>query len=357
MSHDVVEEHIEIGYYGEKISNYLDFGIQIIEADSINTPDLLKLDKHTQWIVCGICWLFLFVGTYFRYFLYSLLFDSYKSKESKPIDTLILIISLIQHVSIVLFVVRLSLVVLNDVNLDQIGAQSFCIASSLIYLFDLCYSCIRSLGISLFRILYIKHDLWLKYDFGENKFLYITLVCGLCLAAVFVTLLNVHGYSHLQRENCMLHPQVQILIQWLEEYNESQGDDSSILYLIVITPIILLILVAMTLAEIMIYCVYFYHIYRHDNSERLRRHLEPEVIRKRNKRNAITFFGQFCSFVFDIGINVCLVLATATFGKKPELWVVILSMKAACFTAMSMVEVLTSSNLRSRMELPFKSKK
>jgi len=110
---------------------------------------------------------------------------------------------------------------------------------------------------------------------------------------------------------------------------------------------------AMTLAEITTYCVYFHHIYLHDNSERIRRFLEPAVIRNRNKRNAITFFGQFCSFVFDIGINICLVIATAAFGNQNGLWTVFFIMKTACFTAMSMVEVLTSNNLRSRMRIPF----
>ena len=171
MGYDVVEENVKIGYYGEQTNNYLNFAIQFLEAESIITPKVLNLDKHIQWTVCGICWVLLFVGTYFRYLLYSFLFDSYKSKESKPIDTLILVISVVQHINIVLFVTRLTLILLNDTNLDQIGAQAFCIASGLIYQFDVCYSCIGSLGISLFRILYIKHDVWLKYGFGEKKYM------------------------------------------------------------------------------------------------------------------------------------------------------------------------------------------
>ena len=352
MSHDVVDKNVAIGYYGEQAKNNLDFTIQILEADSIITPVILKSDKHIQWIICGISWVFLFIGTYFRYFLYSFLFDSYKSKESKPINTLILIASLIQHINIVLFVTRLTLIVLNDVNLDQLGAQSFGTANALIYQFDVVYSCIGSLGISLFRILYIKRDEWLKYDFGENKFMCITLLVGLSLATIFVTSFNINDYTQIQRDNCMTWAQVRRLIEWLEEYKESQGHESTALFWSVITQVVFLILMAMTLAEIMTYCVYFHHIYRHDNSEMVRRLLEPGMIRNRNKRNAITFFGQFCSFVFDIGINICLVIATAAFGKQNGLWTVFFIMKTTCFTAMSMVEVLTSSNLRSRMRLP-----
>ena len=287
--------------------------------------------------------------------MYSFLFDSYKSKENKPIDTLILTISLIRHINIVFFVTRLTLLFSNDVNLDQIGAHSFCTFAAFVYQFDLCYSCIGSLGISLFRILYIKQDEWLKYDFGENKFMCITLLVGLSMATIFVTSFNVNDYSQIQREHCMTIPQLRMVVGWLEEYHESQGHDSTAPFWSVISQVIFLILIIMTLAEITTYCVYFHHIYKHDNSERLARLLEPAVIRKRNKRNAITFFGQFCSFVFDIGINICLVIAIAPLGSKKKLWGVIFIMKTACFTAMSMIEILTSRNLRSRMRLPCKS--
>ena len=153
-----------------------------------------------------------------------------------------------------------------DVNLEQIGAKHFCTACSLIYQFDLCYSCIGSLGISIFRILYIKQDEWLKYDFGEKKFMCITLLFGLSLTAIFVTCFNVHDYSQIQRENCLTQPQIRMLGVWLEEYKESQGGDSTTLFWIVIVQVIFLILIAMTLAEITTYCVYFHHIYQHDNN-------------------------------------------------------------------------------------------
>ena len=354
MNHDVEDKTVAIGHYFEPTTNYLDFTIQILEADSIITPVVLKLDKHIQWIACGICWVFVLIGTYFRYFLYSFLFDSYKSKESKPIDILILIISLVQHCNVVFFVIRLTLLFSYDVNLDQIGAQSFCTAAGIIYHFDLIYSCIGSLGISLFRILYIKQDEWLKYDFGEKKFMCLTLLGGLSLAAIFLSMEYITDYTQIQQENCMTWPQLRLLIVWLEEYKESQGYESTALFWSVIPRVVWLILIAMTLAEITTYIVYFHYIYRHDNSENLARLLEPAVIRKRNKMNAITFFGQFCSFVFDISINILLVIITTAFGNYRASYAVLFILKTASFPAMSMVEVLTSNNLRSRMKLPFK---
>ena len=108
MTHDGVDENIAVGYYDEQSNTYLDFTIHILEADSATTPRIFQLDKHIQWIICGICWAFVIIGTYFRYLLYSFLFDSYKSKESKPIDTLIYIISLIKKINILILVTSLT---------------------------------------------------------------------------------------------------------------------------------------------------------------------------------------------------------------------------------------------------------
>ena len=153
----------------------------------------------------------------------------------------------------------------------------------------------------------------------------------------------------------MTYAQIRVLIEWIEEYKESQGQASTALFWSVLSQVVFLILIAMTLAELTTYCVYFHHIYKHDNSERLSRLLEPAVIRKRNKRNAITFFGQFCSFVFNISINIGIVIATAAFGNQNGKWKIIFIVNTACFIAMSMIEILTSRNLRSRMRLPCKS--
>ena len=47
MSHDVVNENVELGYYREQTKNYSELAIQILEAYSITTPTILKLDKHS----------------------------------------------------------------------------------------------------------------------------------------------------------------------------------------------------------------------------------------------------------------------------------------------------------------------
>ena len=86
-------------------------------------------------------------------------------------------------------------------------------------------------------------------------------------------------------------------------------------------------------------------MYKHDNNERLARLLKPAAIKKRNRQNAMTFFGQFCAFVFEFIGGILIFMAV--YGGYGYGAVHIL--KDASFTAISVVEVLTSSTLRPRI--------
>ena len=342
---------IELGYFREQIEQDISFGIEILEADIVIIAYLVRLDKPVQWVVCAVAWLLLLIGTYFRYILYSFLFDSYKAKENKPIDKLILVITLVQHINILSFLIRLTLMFSND---GIVGAKWYCAISSLFFQFDLYYSYIGSLGISVFRILYIKYNGWLKYNFGENKLLYIILFGGLSLAAIFLAMLNVHDFTQIQFEYCLQASQLLVVEKWIDEYEQSRGNVTTLQITTTLTRIVLFSLVVMALAEITLYCVYFHHIYRHDNNERLKRLLEPAAIRKRNRQNAVTFFGQFCSFVLDFGLSIITILAAANFDVGRPFWVLFYISKIANFTAICIVEVLTSRSLRTRINFPFR---
>ena len=102
-----------------------------------------------------------------------------------------------------------------------------------------------------------------------------------------------------------------------------------------------------TISEIVIYILLFRFMYLHDNTERLRALLEPQVIRKRNKNNAITFFGQFCSFLFEVSVWMIFTFAMLV-GKGSVLLLALVSiLRTIFFTCMTIVEVMTSSPLRS----------
>ena len=49
--------------------------------------------------------------------------------------------------------------------------------------------------------------------------------------------------------------------------------------------------------------MFFYNIYKHDNSDVLRKLLGRNTIRNRNRKNAITFLGQFGTFIIEISFG------------------------------------------------------
>ena len=194
MWHHLENQTITLGDTNGHTQNKYDLLIHILQAEDAMRPHVLGIQKEFQWTICGIVWVFILVGSYFRYILYSYLWQRHKMKESKPIDILILVATVIKHANIVSFVLGTTLMVLNDTSLEYIG-QWYCVSIRLLYQFDACYSCVGSLGVSIFRILYIKNDQWVKYVIGEKALLNIILFGGLTLTAFFVLVLNIHDYG------------------------------------------------------------------------------------------------------------------------------------------------------------------
>ena len=339
MSHGLQNETIGLGF----AENSYDIFIHILEADDTTRPVFLRLQKQIQWIICGIAWLLIVIGSYFRCILYRYLYEQYKVKGLTPINTLILVTCIIQQVNIVNFVTAFTLIVANDTSLEYIGLW-YCNISKWFFLFELYYACISGLGISIYRMLYIKKENWLKYDIGEKTVLKVILFGGLILAALFVLAASINEYDHILRETCMHVPR-RLILELLDEYEQSRGNTSIYLYWRNIRMIVALLTISMIIAEIVLYSVFFHHLYRHDNSENLRHMLDASIIKHRNRRNAITFFAQFCSFVFEFMFLIAAILAVL--GKSR--WYVGFVLKVSCFTTMSIVEVLTSSALRPRV--------
>ena len=136
------------------------------------------------------------------------------------------------------------------------------------------------------------------------------------------------------------------LFRMLDEYEQGKG--GSPIYEYFIYPRIAIggIMLFMTISEIIIYIIFFRFIYLHDNTERLRALLEPNVIRKRNKTNAITFFGQFCSFLFEVSIWILFTFAMLVGNVSVVLLAVFSILRTISFTCMTIIEVMTSNSLR-----------
>ena len=93
-------------------------------------------------------------------------------------------------------------------------------------------------------------------------------------------------------------------------------------------------------------------MYVHDNNVRLKRLLEAGEVKRRNSRNAMSFFSLFCSFVVETTSIIMLLLIKF---MPPESGMVLATLLVRRFnlSAMAIVEVFTSFELRS-MVIGFK---
>ena len=98
---------------------------------------------------------------------------------------------------------------------------------------------------------------------------------------------------------------------------------------------------------------FFHYLYKNNNSLNLTKLLERKVINERNRTNAITFFGHFCSFAIEL---TQIAIYAAAQRRKEEniingsvIYEITLNSYQIGFAAISIVEVLTSNILRLRL--------
>ena len=323
--------------------------IQILDAKDATFPHLLAKPKPIQWFILSIFWLPLIIGTYFRSIVYGFLFEQYKKKELTSVNKLSFAVILTDHLNNATMILGTTLMIINSGSLHLVvGGDWFCTASILYGHFAFYYSFIGSLGVSIYRILLIKHNHFLKYVIGGKEMFNLIFYGGIILSLLFTIILNSHEYNNVFFSTCGSIPKQQIL-QILDEYEQSRGNLSILSYFINVNVGNGVVMAFMITSEIIIYVIFFRHMYKHDNNVRLRRLLDPTVIRGRNRKNAITFIGQFVSFLFELTGMLLMVMAFTIGTSTNHIALVGLLFRRYSFAIMSIVEVLTSDVLKKRL--------
>ena len=349
MPHQVKNEELVLSGIIENVSNDTCTSIDILSAESVITPEFVSLPLVLQWIVCGFGWLIVVVFTYFRSIVYKYFLIQYKAKQLTSVNVLTLVLCLFQHVFLITFQTYETLIVAFGISFqDIIGSTVACIPLRLIFLFEQLYSVIGSLGIAIYRILLIKHDNFVKYTVGQKGLTIIVLFCGLSLTVLVSLLIGILQLVDPLRPKCMLVPKFNIL-QILDDYSQSVGNLPISSLMMILRVSLKFVMLFFTFTELGIYVSIFYFIYKHNNSQNLRRILDPQSIKARNKKNAVTFFAQFCSFVAELLFTIAGIIALR-FGKSDNLvYYVVTILKKICMCSMAVIEVVTSSTLRSRI--------
>ena len=265
---------------------------------------MLSLPSYIKRIILIAMVVSVIIGSYYKYIMYSYVWTTNRNNRGwmhRPINTLLVISAVVHHCThLWTFMSQAVIATYNDINnkttstADVMG-NHFCQITYIIALYGLVYLIVGSFGISLYRVLYIKREQWVKQVVGEKRLLGIVIAFSLTFSGILVILFNMETI----KERAFLNTcfglstlDVQIMI----DYDLSRG--SGILTTTVLRKIVIVICLDIQVIELSIFVWFFYTRYRKDNG-RITKLLTQENIKDRNIKNVTTFVGQFYGFVVE----------------------------------------------------------
>ena len=102
------------------------------------------------------------------------------------------------------------------------------------------------------------------------------------------------------------------------------------------------------LAEFACYLLFFHHMYSHNEGMVTKKILPALEVRKRHRKNAITFLGQFYCFLVECAITIGFFYTMQDTVKVGNRLFVLVGVWIE-FGILSVIEVMTSSNLKRNL--------
>ena len=349
MLYRIANERIALGVRFEERNNDTNWSVYILETENSVRPDILWSSKNVQRSMIGCAWLFTLIGSYFRLLFYRYLLQQYKKKELTLVNYLSLAVIGVEHLSNLSSSIGTTMVVWNnDPCLFKAVDSWLQMLMTTFSTFSLFYSYIGSLGVSIYRLILIKNNHWLR-NVIRKQFVANMIFCGgTVLTTMLVMVMNSHDFAKLRYDACATGPKLP-LFRLLDKYEQSRGNLPILSYYVSVRMLAGAVMLIATISKIIVYIIFFHHMYKHDNNKRLLRLLEPSVTRNRNKRNAITFFGEFASFVIEFSLIVLLLFAHALEDHTRQQFLIAVTFWRFKFAAVAAVEVVTSNVLRPLM--------
>ena len=343
MTTNLENVSISMGLTNRRTFNLSDAEVFIQRMEDVVSPAILLPQKYLQIWICIIGWIMTIIGSYFRLIIYKYIYNQYKLKEVTPINVLTFCSCFVTQISVIFNIVYETMVVANNSNIVELTGPAFCSVVRFLSMFELYYSIICGVGIALYRILLIKSNLWVKYRLGEATLLKVIFFVGILISCSITAIKYSLDSYHLADRNCMIAPG-KYLLTILDEHQQGLGEFPTYKYLIQFRKLAMLIMILMTVMEIAIYISFFHHMYMHDNTEKLEKLLGAATVKARNRKNALTFMSQFCSFLFEVTIFLVLFIG-ALYGEKGKpIYLMAQFLKKVSFASIAAIEVLLSRN-------------
>ena len=331
---------------GNEVSNesVLQNHLLLIQDTYNDEAPLINLSSGVKVSFAVVMTLSLLIGSICKGIMYVYVGTTNKKR---PINTLIITSAIVHHTTHLLCGTWYILVLLVDSPLADFLGSGSCYVMMSIGVFGLVYLNFGSLGISVYRILYIKHELFVKNTIGEQRLLVIILSTSLVLTGLATELFMAQETGEKTGINMCTGLSV-TQTQIYTDYNlRTEAEIWTTLPGERIT--VGLCLVAQTI-ELAIYVWFFNMRYRNDNGS-ITKLMRQEDTHKRNLKNIGTFLGQFYSFVIECSYLIFILLCGIFADENTQDYRAMVSiMKFVDFGALSFIEVLSSPQLRSFMK-------
>ena len=305
-----------------------------------------SLDFATEVVVIsGLC-VSLFVGSYFKSAMYSYFYRNYKDLIEKPINLLLLVQAVIQHMICLFMVVFYTVGLFFNIRfVDHIG-KFWCNIPWYAQVYGVAYRNVGSLGIAIFRLLYLRCNDWIKERVGQLRTFGAVLIFSLAFSAMLTAGFAV-GNGPISRKQVTWNfclGQSETLREILDEYSLLTGQTSSSSELG--PQLVILVSLICVVTELACYILFFRQVYYHNKGMLSRNILTKGEVKRRRQVNAITFLGQFYGFIAESVLYFGMMF-TLQESSDIAYRVGIVLIFWLEFGVVSVVEVITSENLRN----------
>ena len=317
--------------------------VAFFDADTnhFNFMDLIKIDlssKSETTIILGFM-LSLIVGSYFKSALYLYMHVHKKQLPERPINILLLVQAVVQHTLAIIIISFYVIILFFDVIIaDQLGGEFWCNIPWYAGVYGIAYRIVGGLVIAGYRLLLLFANHWVICKIGNKR-----LICILTVLSITLPGLLTQGFAIGNGPLSRKQPMWNLCIGKSEEFRTVLHEYSANRGTTTLTPehipkISLIIGLLFVVAELVCYVAFFGHMYRHDRGLLTKKLLKAEVIQKRNKKNAISFFGQFWTFLTEF---IVLSLTIVSMGQQSDILyrVLVIILLGIEFGLVSVVEV------------------
>ena len=321
-------------------------GEEILMADhyKLELTSLESLNMLGVTVVAGSLTASAIVGSYCKSAIYHYMYDMIKESGIKPMDILILVNTITQHLICLFVVVVFWVGLTGGITYSDYMNEIWCSLPWYVGIYGGAYRTFGSLGMAVYRLLLIKRNDWVVF-IGKKTLALIVLIFGFMMS-VGVTIGFGTGNGPASRK--------QVTWNWcvgrnenfreiLHEYSLISGavePESEFL-----TKLSLLTTILGVISELFCYLMFFSHLHGNDKNLFTRKIIKEVEYKKRRQINCITFSGQFYGFLVECTtyIGIC---STLTKNSSTSFRMLVAICYWVEFGIVSVVEVMTSQNLR-----------